>query len=87
MGRTSNAAFQTLDTLNNRSPAIKTTRFVNPGRALTKEQMVLGELFGSGKTFDTGENLPKINGVLRTGKGLINNDNNGGTSQIFGFIR
>jgi len=87
LGKGLNAPYQALDTLSNKSPTIRQARFVNPGKALTKEQMVLGELFGSGKTFDTGENLPKINGVLISGNGLINNNSQGGTAKIFGFRR
>ncbi len=57
-------------------------------QVITQEQAFLRGMFGGGeRTFGTGQNLPEINGVLIRGKGLINNDDNGETAQMFGIGR
>ena len=62
-------------------------RFQQPALQLTKEQNMLHEMFGGEPTFGTGENLPKIDGVLNSGHGLIKNDDDGETGSMFGFRR
>lgn len=52
---------------------------------LTKEQELINEFFGGERSFGTGKDLPKINGILRSGNGLINNDDDGETGRMFGF--
>jgi len=55
-------------------------------RVLTRGQLVLTELMGgSNQTWGTGQNLPKFNGELTSGKGLIKNDDNGETGRMFGI--
>ena len=53
--------------------------------ALSYSQLVLKEMFNGDPTFGTGQNLPKINGTLTSGGGLIKNGDLGETSKIFGF--
>jgi len=61
---------------------------LQPAPALSKEQDMLQELFNGEPTFGTGENLPKVSGVLRTGHGLINNgDDYEETASMFGVRR
>ena len=48
---------------------------------------MLHEMFGGNPTWGTGEQLPKMNGVLRSGHGLINNDDFGETGDMFGVRR
>ncbi len=60
---------------------------IQPAPQLTKEQNMLHEMFGGEPTFGTGENLPKIDGVLNSGHGLIKNDDYGETGSMFGFRR
>jgi len=60
---------------------------LNPAPALSKEQEMLQEFF-SGESFWglPEDNLPKINGILRTGSGLIKcEDEFGETRSFFGF--
>jgi len=55
---------------------------------LTKEQTMLHELFGGSPSWGTGENLPKFQGALISGEGLIKSgDYEGETASIFGFIK
>ena len=56
-------------------------------RPLTAGQQILQELFGgSNQTWGTGQNLPKVDGVLRTGEGLIKNgDYIKKTGRMFGL--
>jgi len=55
---------------------------------LTKEQEMLQELFGGSPSWGTGENLPKFQGSLISGEGLIKSgDYEGDTASMFGFIK
>ena len=54
------------------------------GEQLTQEQVFMQELFNSERTFGTGQNLPELNGALISGYGLINNEDYGETSSMFG---
>lgn len=55
---------------------------------ITKEQAFLRGMFGGGeKLFGTGKNLPKIEGILIKGGGLIKNDDFGETAGMFGMRR
>ncbi len=55
-------------------------------QVITQEQRFLQGMFGGGeRTFGTGQNLPKADGVLIKGKGLINNDDYGETGKMFGM--
>ena len=55
-------------------------------QVITAEQKFLQGMFGGGeRTFGTGQNLPKADGVLIKGKGLINNDDYGETGKMFGM--
>lgn len=69
--------------------AVKNRRIIfrrfSPYPNYTKEQMVLGELFGGGRTFGTGQNLPKLNRTITSGGGLIKNDDYGDTGRLFGL--
>ena len=60
---------------------------LKPERQLTNEQNMLNEMFNGNQTFGTGQNLPEINGILRSGHGLIKNDDNMETRKMFGFKR
>jgi hypothetical protein len=62
-------------------------RTIAVGENLTREQRFLGELFGGNGTLGRGNNLPEINGVLRSGHGLINNNDFGDTGSMFGMFR
>jgi hypothetical protein len=55
------------------------------GENLSREQRFLNDLFGGNRTFGTGNNLPKVDGVLITGGGLINNGDYGETATMFGM--
>jgi hypothetical protein len=52
---------------------------------LSKEQDMLQEMFGGSPSWGTGESLPKVNGVLISGNGLIKSDDGGETGSMFGF--
>ena len=54
---------------------------------LSREQELMHEMFGSSRTWGTGENLPQFNGALISGNGLINNEDEGETSSMFGMRR
>ena len=54
------------------------------GQQFSQEQELMNEMFGSSRTFGTGQNLPKIDNIITSGYGLINNEDYGETSQIFG---
>jgi len=55
-------------------------------QVISKEQGMLQELFGGRRTFGTGQNLPKVEGVLITGNGLLNNgDRERRTGKMFGL--
>jgi len=54
---------------------------------LSKEQNMLQEMFGGNDNWGTGKNLPKIEGILRNGNGLIKNDDFGDTAKLFGGFR
>ncbi len=58
---------------------------LRPAPQLSQEQAMLREMFGSGRTWGTGESLPQIRGELRTGYGLINNEDFGETRSMFGL--
>lgn len=46
-----------------------------PQQAITKSQAMMRQLFGrENPTFGTGQNLPVISGVLRSGEGLMTHD-------------
>ena len=53
----------------------------------TKEQMMLQEMFSGNNNWGTGQNLPKIDGVLISGGGLIKNNDRCITSSFFGVRR
>lgn len=55
-----------------------------PTQQLSAAQNMLREMFRGEPTFGTGQNLPKLNGELRTGRGLINNGDGGDTGRMFG---
>ena len=67
----------------------KQVRFIQtlqPAPALSREQDMLQELFNGERTFGTGNNLPKMEGVLRSGGGLMNNgDVDSETASMFGY--
>lgn len=56
---------------------------------LNREQSFLFQLFGGGDKVIFGsedsESLPQINGILRSGHGLINSGDRGETGRLFGF--
>lgn len=65
---------------------VKFVQTLNPAPALSKEQNMLQEMFNGEQTFGTGQNLPEVNGILRSGGGLINNgDADGETGSMFGM--
>lgn len=49
----------------------------------SKEQILLQEMFSGNNNYLTGQNLPKINGVLIKGGGLIKNGDRGETRGLF----
>ena len=52
----------------------------------TKEQLMLQEMFGGNDNYGTGRNLPKIEGLLVKGGGLIKSgDNTRETASLFGI--
>lgn len=66
---------------------IKTLQRVNPAPRITQEQAMLQEMFGGNPTWGTGEQLPKREGILVSGHGLIKNDDFGETGSMFGVNR
>ena len=68
---------------------IKQVKFIQPGTQLTRQQNYLNELFGNSDNqilvSGTGRNLPRMNGVLITGKGLTNIDEERETGGMFGI--
>ena len=54
---------------------------------LSKEQDMLQEMFGGNDNWGTGRNLPRNEGILRRGHGLIKNDDYGETASMFGGFR
>jgi hypothetical protein len=60
---------------------------VQPAPALSKEQDMLQEMFSGNDNWGTGQNLPEINGALRTGGGIMNSGDNGQTGSMFGLKR
>jgi len=66
---------------------IESIRRIDPAPMLSQEQSMLQEMFGGNPTWGTGEQLPKMNGALRSGHGLINNDDFGETGSMFGVNR
>lgn len=63
---------------------IKGTSFSRPQlQSYSKEQALLNEMFSGNNNYLTGNNLPKISGVLITGQGLIKNNNQGQTRRLF----
>ena len=57
------------------------------GQNFSQEQMFMQDMFGSSRTWGTGQNLPQFNGILISGNGLINNEDNGETGGLFGLRR
>ncbi len=61
-------------------------RTIEPAPMLTQEQAALQGMFGSGRSWGTGENLPKLRGELRTGEGIVKSgDTYNETASMFGF--
>ncbi len=58
-----------------------------PAPMLSKEQAMLNEMFDGNDNWGTGQNLPQMNGALRSGHGLINNGDEGDTGSLFGLRR
>jgi len=58
---------------------------LRPAPQLSQEQAMLGEMFGSGRTWGTGESLPVIRGELRSGGGLIKTGTGDETASMFGL--
>ena len=62
-------------------------RFMQP--SLSYEQKVIQEVMGGGRVnnhWGSGRDLPKMNGDLRTGGGIIKNgDDTNETARMFGF--
>ena len=56
-----------------------------PAPRLSAEQEMLGEMFGSGRTWGTGESLPVIRGELRSGNGIIKTGSGDDTAEMFGL--
>ena len=57
------------------------------GQNFSQEQMFMQDMFNSSRTWGTGQNLPQFNGILISGNGLINNEDNGETGGLFGLRR
>ncbi|HDZ60572.1 MAG TPA: hypothetical protein ENH46_02590 [Candidatus Pacearchaeota archaeon] len=66
---------------------IKVGRKFQPAPMLSKEQSMLHEMFNGNDNWGTGQNLPKMDGILRSGHGLINNEDEGDTGALFGLRR
>jgi len=63
-------------------------RIPQPQRLISREQAMLSELVGGGQpTFGTGTCLPKVQGILRRGRGLMNSGDMGETGSMFGVRR
>ncbi len=59
---------------------------LQPAPALGKEQAMIQEIFNGESTLGDGECLPKVEGILRRGGGIINNgDDYKETASMFGF--
>ena len=54
---------------------------------ISNEQRFLQDLFGGNGTLGRGHNLPKVDGVLINGGGLIKNGDQGRTGSMFGMRR
>lgn len=70
------------------SKAITPVRFIQPGQQLSNEQSMLGEMFGGGDRVMFGneeDSLPKIDGILRRGHGIMNSGDYGETGSMFGI--
>ena len=52
---------------------------------LSREQEALHGFFGGSPTWGTGKDLPKFDGVLISGGGLIKNGDDGATGRMFGI--
>ena len=64
----------------------KQFRRFDPAPLLTTEQSLLQEMFGSGEqTWGTGRDLPKIEGRLTSGYGILNTGSSGETGRMFGI--
>ena len=57
------------------------------GQQLDTEQQFMQDMFNSSRTWGPGQNLPQFNGILISGNGLINNEDNGETGGLFGLRR
>lgn len=54
---------------------------------ISNEQRFLKDMFGGNGTLGRGHNLPKVDGVLINGGGLIKNGDGGSTGSMFGVRR
>ena len=57
---------------------------LKPAPMLSQEQNMMQEMFGGNDMWGTGRNLPRMNGALTSGHGLIKNDDFGETRRMFG---
>jgi hypothetical protein len=64
-----------------------TTSRTLPTSGISKSQAMLRDIFSGEMTFGTGQNLPKVNGTLTSGGGLIKHDDmyERRTANMFGF--
>jgi hypothetical protein len=56
-----------------------------PGVLLSPAQRMLNEMFNGNQMWGTGTCLPKVEGTLTSGNGLIKNDDMGETGRMFGL--
>ena len=70
---------------------IKQPRFSRQGQMLSREQDMLQDMFGGHENqvicSAKGNSLPRMDGILRSGGGLINNYSGGRTGRFFGIFR
>ncbi len=60
-------------------------RTLDPAPMLSQEQHMLQEMFGSSQQlWGTGRDLPKMNGALISGGGIIKSGDGGETAAMFG---
>jgi len=53
---------------------------------LSQEQSILSGMFGGGEqTWGTGQNLPRMDGILMNGGGIIKSGDGGETASMFGM--
>ena len=74
---------------NTKPKQIKSRPLPNPVimENISNEQRFLQDLFGGNGTLGRGDNLPKVDGVLINGGGLIKNGDEGRTGNMFGMRR